>query len=97
MSVSLSEAKLHLNITGTDDDAQITRLLSASQAHVETQLGFALQSRFNNAVPADIDQCVLMIVAHWYENREASLTQLQAMPLPLGVDDIIRNHRDWAF
>lgn len=99
MAVDLAAAKQHLNITGSDDDTVISRLIDASTAHMARLLGFALddEDEFPDGTPADLQHAQLMLVAHWFENREASLVGVTAMSVPFGVQDIVREHRKWSF
>jgi uncharacterized phiE125 gp8 family phage protein len=42
----------------------------------------------------DLDQAALMLVAHWYQNREAvSVGNTLAVELPLGVEMLVRPYR----
>lgn len=82
-----------------DTDEYLERLLKAATAHVEASLGFALDDpdEFPAGTPADVEQAVLMLAAHFYENREASLVGVAIMAIPFGVQDIIRNHRRYTY
>jgi uncharacterized phage protein (predicted DNA packaging) len=96
----LSAAKAHLNVTEATDDALITRLIGAAQAHLEGMLGYAVEDRYADdpdGVPTPLVQAVLMLVAHWYENREASVVGVTAQPVPLGVCEIVADYRDWSW
>lgn len=46
-------------------------------------------------VPATIRSAILLLVGHWYENREAVLAQYEgsatALPLPFAVDALLAN------
>lgn len=99
MPIGISDLKAHCNVTGSDDDAVLTRLLAVASAHVERLLGFALddEQRLPGGAPADLEHAVLMLAAHWYENREASLVGVVAQLLPLGVQDMVREHRRYTF
>lgn len=44
-------------------------------------------------VPAAIRHAILMIVGHWYENRETSIVGAPVAPLPLAVDALIAPYR----
>jgi uncharacterized phiE125 gp8 family phage protein len=47
-----------------------------------------------SAVPVQLRQAILLLVGHWYENREPVLTTgMMAAPLPLTVDALFRNWR----
>lgn len=48
------------------------------------------------AVPAPLRQAVLLLVGHWYTNREAVVTGTIATEIPLGVDQLIHNYRSWT-
>lgn len=37
-------------------------------------------------VPSDLIAAILLMVGHWYENREASVIATNAVKLPMGVD-----------
>ncbi|SKA26357.1 head-tail connector protein [Consotaella salsifontis] len=68
-------------------------------AYVEAQIGFALGDavEFPDGTPADVEQAVLMVAAHFYENREATLVGVSAQEMPIGALDIIREHRRYSF
>jgi uncharacterized phiE125 gp8 family phage protein len=50
-----------------------------------------------DGAPADLEHAVYMLAAHWYENREASLVGVTAQVLPIGMTDIIAEHRRYTF
>lgn len=98
MTLTASDLREHLN--GVPEvDAVLSRLLAASGAHVARELGFALDdaTEFPDGTPADIEQAVLMLAAHFYENREASIVGVSAQPVPYGVREIIANHRRYTY
>ncbi|MGU3456576.1 head-tail connector protein [Brevundimonas sp. M1A4_2e] len=47
-------------------------------------------------VPADLRQAMLLLIGHWFENREAALVG-NVKTIPLGVDRILRKYRVAAF
>lgn len=55
--ITVDEAKTHVRIDGTDEDALITSLIMTSRLHVETALGLALMTQswtlFRDAWPRD--------------------------------------------
>lgn len=92
--IDLVAAKAHLNILFDDDDALIEGKIEAAQAHLESLLGFAIETEFPT-VPDDMKQAVLALVGHWYENREA--TGENIFEAPFSVWDVVRERRsyDW--
>ncbi|AQZ50531.1 head-tail connector protein [Martelella mediterranea] len=101
MIVTLDEMKAHLNITGDQDDALIGKKIAAAQNHIERLLGFKIEETYGGAeqedVPESLAEAVMQLAAHWYENREAVIVGVTAIPMPLGVREIIREYRDWSF
>lgn len=99
---TLADLRAHLAFTddlGTTDDAMLTRILSAAESFVERKLGFTFAATYGGtgqeAVPDALRQAVLMLAAHWYENREAGADVLREPPF--GVTEILREYRDWTF
>ncbi len=97
--IDLATLKEHCNVTGTTDDAVLTRLLAAAQKHVERLLGYALSDTVElpDGAPEDLQQAVFMLAADWYGNREATLVGVTAQPIPFGVASIVAEHRRYTF
>lgn len=45
------------------------------------------------AAPQDIQQAVLLLVGHWYENRESVVVGTSAVEVPLSVQAILSAHQ----
>ncbi|MCO6390555.1 phage gp6-like head-tail connector protein [Aliihoeflea aestuarii] len=99
MPLILDDLKAQCNVTDDADDAVIARCLLADHMHIEAMLGRHLhdEDEFPGGLPADVEQAILMVGAHFYENREATLVGVTALPLPMGVEQIIANHRSYTF
>ncbi len=93
MAVDLATAKIQLNLTTTDDDVLVTRLLKVAQEYVESQLGYNIVVQPASA----LEHAIYLLVGHLYANREASVIGVNAAELPLGVSDIINNNRNWSW
>jgi len=100
------ELKAQLNVTDDGDDTLLGRLTKAVRAYLESQLGFLIDEKWPptgdddaevTSAPEDLRQGALMLAAHWYENREASLVGLTLQSLPMGFDEIIANYRNYTF
>lgn len=94
MIVNIDDLKRQLNITQSGDDVLLQHQIEAAQARIERTIGFAIEDQFTE-VPADLKQAVLMLAAHWYENREATLVGVSGQTVPLGVRDITDSYRHW--
>lgn len=104
--VSLDQVKAQLNQTLDLDDVLITQKIGAAQDHLEHLLGFKIDATtypdvggvtFPATVPPALAECVCQLAAHWYENREAVLVGVNAQALPIGVDDVVREFRNWSW
>ncbi|WGD32016.1 head-tail connector protein [Ancylobacter sp. WKF20] len=93
--IPLADLKAHLNITGGDDDALLTGMLSAACRHVEKWIG-PLEDF--DEVPADVVAAIKLLVGHLYEAREASfIGQGAVTEVPFGFHDLIEPYRAWVF
>lgn len=104
MIVDVPMVKKHLRVDYSDDDALIEAKIKAAQAHLEGLLGFKINDEYppigtppKSTAPDDLVECVCLLAAHWYENREGSLVGVNAQELPLGISDIVREHRNWSW
>lgn len=74
MIVTLTEAKRQVNeaLDVTDNDDYITSLIQVAEEAVEQELGASLLSYTNDSgeMPRPIRQCILLLVANLYANRE---------------------------
>ncbi len=94
MAVDLDAAKQHLNITFDSDDAVIQRFLDAAKSFLSAQIGY---NTINLSTDPQVDQATLMLTAHYYANREATLVGVSAAVVPFGVQEIIDNNRNWSW
>lgn len=97
MAVLFQDVQQHLNLPGTADEVVVTRLIAAATDWLESQLGYKIAVKYPTAVPPALNQAVLMMVGHWYENREASLVGVNAQALPMSVSDIVNDYRNWTW
>lgn len=91
-AVSLPDLKAHLNLDHDLDDDLLTLKLDAAEEHVAAIIGAPIPA---DPVPATIRQAILMLAAHWYENREAALPGAP-FAVPFGVHDLLQSHRAWV-
>lgn len=92
--IDLARVKLHLKLDGDEEDLLVAGYVEAAKSHVAMhcdrelvdtdptgpeQMGFT----------PDVEQAVLLLVGHWYANREAVVTGVTSMAVPLAVDRLL--------
>lgn len=103
MALDAEALKGQLNMTDDEadeiDDAILERLIEAAQAHTERVLGYKLDdtTELPDGVPADLEHAVLMIAAHWFNEREAVLIGVTGQPTPFGADQILSEYRNYTY
>lgn len=103
--VDLDQVKAQLNQTLDIDDDLIELKIDSAQNHIERLLGFRIEQEYPptaddptaSTVPPALAECVCQLAAHWYENREAVLIGVNGQSLPLGVNDIVNEFRNWSW
>ncbi|MHC4051500.1 head-tail connector protein [Bradyrhizobium sp. 25ACV] len=92
--ITLDQAKAHLNVTLDNDDALLTDKLAAAKAWVSA---YTAGDPDADGAPAPLQEAVLQLTAHLYQNREASLVGVTAQQLPFGFLDLLAPYRAWCF
>lgn len=87
-AVALADAKAHLRITFNSDDAYVTSLIEAAEDHVSS-VGVA----FATPIQPAVRHAILLIVGHFYNNREA-VTAAGIAAMPIGVNALLQPFRE---
>lgn len=95
--VTTADVKAQLNQTQSVDDVLIGKKIDAAQNHIERLLGFAIEAEYPPPVPDALKEAVCQLAAYWYENREPVLIGVSAQMLPLGLDAIVNEYRNWSW
>jgi uncharacterized phage protein (predicted DNA packaging) len=86
--IELSLVKTHLRVDHGDEDALIQGYLDAALTHVEQHCDRVLVETpvlpEEMGLTKDVQQAVLLLVGHWYVNREAVASGLTEVPLAVG-------------
>lgn len=92
--LDLARVKLHLRLDGDEEDSIVIGYIEAAKAHVAMHCDRVLVE----ADPAgpeemgltpDVEQAILLLVGHWYANREAVVTGTISTAVPLAVDRLL--------
>ena len=60
---------------------------------IEVEIEVVVRAGYDGAVPAPLRQAMLLLIGHWFHNREAAVTGASASELPLAVDALCRSYR----
>lgn len=87
-AVALADAKSHLRISFSDDDAYVMALIEAAEGYV-SEIGVAVAA----PVPAPVKHAIILLVSHWYNAREAAGEKPSA-PIAFGVNALLQPYRE---
>ena len=96
-TVKLELLKQHVRADDfADDDIYLAQLLEASEEYVVTATNRTSEELLalggGSALPATLQQAVLMIAGHWYNQREA-VSGVQMAEVPYTVQALIKPFR----
>lgn len=92
--IDLARVKLHLKLDGDEEDLLVAGYVEAAKSHVAMHCDRELV----DTVPTgpeqmgftpDVEQAVLLLVGHWYANREAVVTGVTSTAVSLAVDRLL--------
>lgn len=94
MDMGRVKAHLRLDPLFSDDDQLIQGYIDAATAHVEQHCDRKIVAGEpagpgEMAVTKDVEQAVLLLVGHWYSNREGAVVGATSTGVQLGVERLL--------
>ena len=89
MVVSVAEAKAHLRLESDEENAFIESLIEQAQAVAEDYC----RVTFESPAPEPVRLAVLLMVAHYYENRDTPERQIY-VTLRMAFESLLYPYRD---
>ncbi|MCW2485942.1 phage gp6-like head-tail connector protein [Candidatus Symbiopectobacterium sp. NZEC127] len=96
--------KAHCRVeTGSDEDTLLNAYILAAGKRVQTYTrrklyenedveGYA-EDEDRLLLTEDVQVAMLLLIGHWYENREAVVIGLSVQPLPFAVESLLQPYR----
>lgn len=90
LNLTLRDLKLHLRLDEDDheEDEYLASLLETAKAILENEC----RRKFDDAIPPPIRHAALLLIGHFYENREAT-SDRTLTELPFAVRSLIAPYR----
>lgn len=89
MVVTIDEVKTHLRIQYGEEDAYLSSLIAQAQAAAED----FCRVTFTDDAPEPVRLAVLLMVSHYYENRDNSDKQVY-ITLRMAFENLLYPYRD---
>ncbi|HLO11474.1 MAG TPA: head-tail connector protein [Pseudoneobacillus sp.] len=95
-SIKITELELgfvkdYLKVDYTDEDNLISALTVAAQSYINTMLGYKVANEWTvrDDIPDELTVAALMIIAHWYDNRQIQQAGTLGEEIKFAVSAII--------
>lgn len=96
--ITVAEAKAQCRIEPdeVDEDALLTGLIEAAISHIQSDINKPLVAggEEGQALTSALKLAALLLIGHWYTNREAVVTGTIATTLPLAYESLIHPYRE---
>ena len=89
MILSVEEVKTHLRIQHTEEDKFISTLIAQAQAVAEDYC----RVQFSGTVPEPVRLAVMLMVSHYYENRDNPDRQVY-VTMRIAFENLLYPYRD---
>lgn len=94
--IDLAFTKEYLKVDYEDEDLILTSLIEAAKSYVDTMLGFKVKVNwpYRDDIPDELTIACLMIIAHWFDNRQMQTSGTLGDEIAFAVSAIIDAHKD---
>lgn len=89
MILTVDEVKIHLRIQHDEEDGYLEGLIAQSQGAAED----FCRVEFSNSAPEPVRLAVLLMVSHYYENRDNPDRQVY-LAMRTAFENLLYPHRD---
>lgn len=89
--ITVEDVKTHLRVDGNAEDSYLGALIGAAAEYIEKRTGVIHDADY----PLTLKHAGLLIIGHWYANREA-VSDAPATEVPLAFRMLIDINRDGA-
>ncbi|SFW77376.1 head-tail connector protein [Pseudomonas sp. NFACC04-2] len=92
--IDLARVKLHLRVDDDEEDSLIGGYIEAAKSHVamhcdrELVEGMPVEPEQMGLTP-DVEQAILLLVGHWFANREGVALGSISTTVPLAVERLL--------
>jgi len=92
--IDLARVKHHLRVDGDEEDSLVTGYFEAAKSHVAMHCDRELVETApvepeQMGLTPDVEQAILLLVGHWYANREAVALGTISTTVPLAVERLL--------
>jgi uncharacterized phage protein (predicted DNA packaging) len=94
--IDLAFAKEYLKVDYEDEDRMIEAIIVGAYSLIETMLGYKIKTEWalTEDIPGELTMACLMIIAHWFDNRQFQTTGTLGVEMNFAVSAILDAHRD---
>ncbi|WP_299176960.1 head-tail connector protein [uncultured Brevundimonas sp.] len=94
--VTLQEAKDHCRVADDSEDSLFALYISAASEAVLAHADGLDRTTGPETYPASVKTAALLLIAHWFDNREAVNIGNITTEIPLGTVWLASRYRDWS-
>lgn len=94
--IDLLFVKSYLKVDFDEDDILISAIILGAQSYVQSMLGYKISEEFpiSTDIPDELTIACLMIIAHWYDQRQIQTVGTLGVEISFAVSAIIDAHKD---